>query len=392
MQNKIKEKQHHTGTIGEIEISKPEVIDIENLQKEESLGDITIIDTSEDTNKQNETIYDNDNQDGTKCKSRENKINTVQEQNHQDQRDESNSGESTNEQTLNKSQSKEVVQEENLCNPIDVIYVESPEIEEEIILIETRPEDVSDINIKKSSPNEDAENENILIHQTTKDSENPKNTNSGTTEDQTVSTRNDKDENEEVGKIDSNSDKKKRFKCKTCSKRFAMFNAFQIHERIHTGVYPYQCKYCDRKFNQKGNLRTHSCKAKKNDTEKKKILCQTCGKQLSTKKSYKAHKLLHTEEKKFMCKICERKFFKKENLEKHERTHLGEKLEKSFFCKTCDKSFTFSHSLKAHERQHAGKSPYVCKICKKGFVSSNNLKVHLKTKIHARVLNGEESN
>ena len=47
------------------------------------------------------------------------------------------------------------------------------------------------------------------------------------------------------------------FQCKICEKAFNQKNALNIHLKKHSGDKPHKCTYCDNAFTQKGNLKTH---------------------------------------------------------------------------------------------------------------------------------------
>ena len=50
---------------------------------------------------------------------------------------------------------------------------------------------------------------------------------------------------------------KLRYACNSCGKRFTRPSHVEIHQRIHTGHRPYQCKHCDYSCAQQGNLKYH---------------------------------------------------------------------------------------------------------------------------------------
>uniref|UniRef100_A0A671X2V1 Zinc finger protein 37-like n=1 Tax=Sparus aurata TaxID=8175 RepID=A0A671X2V1_SPAAU len=78
--------------------------------------------------------------------------------------------------------------------------------------------------------------------------------------------------------------------------------------------------------------------------------CSVCGKRYRWKNSLKDHKRLHAEEKPFNCSKCKKAFQWKLHLVRHMRTHTGEK---PFRCNVCDKRFTQHEALKRHWIVHS---------------------------------------
>ena len=107
------------------------------------------------------------------------------------------------------------------------------------------------------------------------------------------------------------------YECKTCQKRFKQLCHLKAHKRIHTGELPYECNTCKKRFNQMNNLQIH----KKIHTGEMPYECKTCKKRFRQNNKLKRHEIIHTKEKSFHCSFCQRSFNRLDNLKSHERTH-----------------------------------------------------------------------
>ena len=116
---------------------------------------------------------------------------------------------------------------------------------------------------------------------------------------------------------------------------------------------------------------------------KPELVCKTCSKQFTSRKSLIQHmKLKHLESLPHGCQICGKRFHLLQNLNSHLKSHgsLSEDSTKNDVCKTCGLQFTKRKSLVQHMKyKHKETVPYGCQICCKSFYLRKNLRLHLKT-------------
>lgn len=149
--------------------------------------------------------------------------------------------------------------------------------------------------------------------------------------------------------------------------------------RLHSGIKPYPCTKCGKKFKWLSSLKWHLRSHKK----QKDFLCSQCGLELSSRTSLVEHFNTHSGEKPFSCSNCHLSFshvsktgtsgltqfqfnhlsFQKVSLKRHEALHDTPK----YKCVTCSRKFSQKSILKEHQLTHTGDRPITCKICNKKF-------------------------
>ncbi|XP_044739008.1 zinc finger protein 525-like [Chrysoperla carnea] len=173
----------------------------------------------------------------------------------------------------------------------------------------------------------------------------------------------------------------KSYACDMCDRKFYEKYELAAHKSSHSTEKPFKCELCTKRYKRKSHLDMHiayvhekSKKYAQKMNDKKRHLCNHCGKTFSIKPQLDRHELIHMGIKPFKCNQCSLSFRQKSHLQTHHLTHTGEK---RYQCSVCAKKFAANGNLTIHMRIHTGETPYVCSICKKGFYDSSSLKKHI---------------
>ena len=110
----------------------------------------------------------------------------------------------------------------------------------------------------------------------------------------------------------------KPFECQQCLKRFQQNNGLNWHMRLHTKDFSFECLICRKGFSKQSQSKAHEKVCNRRSYE-----CHLCNKFFGSKKTdLERHMLTHSGVKPFQCQLCKRKFTSKSSLNTHvKRVH-----------------------------------------------------------------------
>lgn len=148
---------------------------------------------------------------------------------------------------------------------------------------------------------------------------------------------------------------------------------FDMNPKFQSEISPnYQQNYSSTSSSN-SSLNTSSFLTPKT-TKNLSIHCEPCNKFFTHKCHYTQHvKTVHSGVKPFKCQRCGKKFATENELTKHAAKHDGLK---PFRCLQCPKSYNNKVDLKRHEKNHEFYAPHPCEICGRGFVRRDHLEKH----------------
>src|SRR6218665_1278869 len=103
---------------------------------------------------------------------------------------------------------------------------------------------------------------------------------------------------------------------------------------------PFACVFCGESSREKNAVFVHSIQLQ---NEKLHFLCDPCH-----------HKLTNLQERQFSCNFCNKSFNTRDDLVSHSKVHKEEELRKSVICKICKMAFQLPSALKQHMIVHSG--------------------------------------
>lgn len=126
------------------------------------------------------------------------------------------------------------------------------------------------------------------------------------------------------------------FNCRYCDKSYNNWTSRYYHEiGEHSKDFKLKCQFCQKNFLHKTQLEDHIATS---HTGVKNGNCDLCGESFSTPEAVKEHREKVHAVMEFQCKYCEKKFLRRDNLRRHERSHQYEQTEdeKQEIVKTSD--------------------------------------------------------
>ena len=165
--------------------------------------------------------------------------------------------------------------------------------------------------------------------------------------------------------------------CDECPKKLKTKESLALHKMMHSGVTPYGCDFCDKKFRQSAHKRTHQRNIHMASVDKP-FKCNQCPKIYGDSPQRNKHQKTHVEKQSVQCGIC--KMFVK-NIKNHSKNVHTER-QRNVGCRTCPDMFVSVSERKQHEKTHIQEKELKCPSCNYKTSLSANLKLH--TRIHTK--------
>ena len=168
----------------------------------------------------------------------------------------------------------------------------------------------------------------------------------------------------------------KQYKCQLCHHAFVMRKDLNKHMRVHTGVKPFQCDYCEVQFHFSQDRKRHHLT---NHGDKAEFRCHLCPKYFFKEDELEKHVKIHSiEDSDFSCGICGQNFSSYTTMRNHRMTHSSDF--NPFQCRyeSCNLIFKCSNDRYLHERKNHDMNLFKCQYCSLSFKKQNSYEEHHK--------------
>ncbi|XP_066287850.1 zinc finger protein 420-like isoform X2 [Branchiostoma lanceolatum] len=160
-----------------------------------------------------------------------------------------------------------------------------------------------------------------------------------------------------------------------CEKTFTRKSHLARHGLSHSGVKQVRCTWagCSDRFVNTTNLKKHIARKHKHEGKPYKCTHNDCGKGFQKHRQLRIHEYEHTGVLPFPCEKCNKRFLLPSQLNRHLKVHEGY----SCRVQDCEATFDKWSVLQAHmKEQHPRKTSHKCDVCGKEFSMQCRLTQH----------------
>ncbi|KAJ8707483.1 hypothetical protein PYW08_010735 [Mythimna loreyi] len=169
-----------------------------------------------------------------------------------------------------------------------------------------------------------------------------------------------------------------KYNCEVCGKGFNTKTWYDQHQNIHMGLRPFSCDVCGMGFPMARYLQHHKYSSHPQTSDLKRYSCIHCDEKYESAKSLSVHMLEHGIKKdtQILCDFCGKVLSSDYQLQYHHRMHAGIK---PYSCIICKKKFAKKYNVRLHMSIHTGEKSHACGRCGKQYSQRSTLLRHLKS-------------